>query len=161
MVSCLLAWENASDREGKLFLLPSDLLLGHLVVIWLVEEEVRSQLLVLVACEVSLNNCVAWKAQSAQPLDSITFFFGDADRDCSWWHRTLVTHTTNGVATTNILRGLSVRNLMYRICNHIPHSAAARIDLGSVQSSALAVGCLQRPAAGLAQAWLAVVGQAV
>jgi hypothetical protein len=53
-------------------------LLGF-VVVGLLEQEVRSQLLILVACKIGLDDLVTGETESAESFDSITFFFCDRD----------------------------------------------------------------------------------
>ena len=73
-----------------------------LIIIRLLEEEVGSQLLVLVARKVCLYDLVARKAQPTQSFNSIAFFFRHADGHCSGGHWAGFAHSADGLAT-NVL----------------------------------------------------------
>lgn len=60
-----------SDRRLRLSLL--------IRLLRLVEQEICSQLLVLVASEVGLDDQIALKSQSAQPLNGLPLFLGNAN----------------------------------------------------------------------------------
>ena len=63
-------------REYSLLLL--------IVVVRLLKEKVRGQLLVLVTCEVGLDDLIARKSQSCESLNRIALFFRDLDSSGAW-----------------------------------------------------------------------------
>jgi len=66
----------------------------------LLEKEVCRQLLVLIACKVSLDDLVARETKSAETLDGVAFFLGHANGSCARWKRTSITHSANSVASS-------------------------------------------------------------
>lgn len=76
-------------------LISTGLLASHGIVLLrsLLEQEVRSKLLILIASEVSLRSLFAVEAQSTQALDRIALLFGDLDRIRSGRKRRVIVST--------------------------------------------------------------------
>jgi hypothetical protein len=71
-------------------------LLSHsVIIIWsLLEEEVGSKLLVLVASEIGLSSLFAVEAQPTQALDGVTLLLGHLDRIRSGRERRVIVTAT-------------------------------------------------------------------
>jgi hypothetical protein len=78
-----------------------------LLIIRLLEQEVRRQFLVLVAREVSLHDLISREPQTAQPFDGIALLLRDADGHCAGGHWSGLAHSADGVAS-DVLREMSV-----------------------------------------------------
>lgn len=79
-----------------------------IILVRLLKQKVCSQLLVLVACKVSLNDLVAGEAESAQSLDGIALFFGDGDGSCAGRKGSCVAHATDSIAAGILGHGVSI-----------------------------------------------------
>jgi hypothetical protein len=70
-----------------------------ILILRLLKQKVGRQLLVLVAREIGLNDCITGEPEKTQSFDGVSLFFSDGDGNGAGWERPGVAHAANCVAS--------------------------------------------------------------
>lgn len=73
------------------------------LIIRLIKQEVRRQLLVFIAGEIGLDDLIPRETEPAEPFDGVAFFFRDGDGDGVGGHGAGVAHSCYAFAAADVL----------------------------------------------------------